>query len=257
VSSHSIDQGAARHLRGVRRGELDLHLLEEWLGGLLEEHGSDIYRMKGVLALAHADERYVFHSVHMVMDGTFEPWAAGEARVSRLVFIGRDLDPAALNAGFNSCLDTPQSRETRRKALRFAVGDTVQCKNSDGVWARAEVKELMYRDSGMSPGLVAPYRVKFLNAGLTGAWGHAEYDHDDYVRKPGSRKQTRGGHSHSHSHHRSHAGGHDHGHAHDENCGHLGGDAHGGEVEQAQHDHQEHGAGWSSLLDKLDAEPKG
>ena len=80
VSSHSINQSAARHLRGgVRSGSLDLHLVEEWIGGLLESRGADIFRMKGVLAIAHAEERYVFHAVHMVMDGNFEDaWAAGE-----------------------------------------------------------------------------------------------------------------------------------------------------------------------------------
>ena len=64
VSSHSIDQGAARHLRGgAKAGELDLQLAQEWLGALLHERGDDIYRMKGVLAIAHAEQRFVFHAV--------------------------------------------------------------------------------------------------------------------------------------------------------------------------------------------------
>ena len=55
--------------------------------------------MKGVLAIAHAKQRFVFHAVHMLMDGTFEaPWADGERRESKLVFIGKNLDPKALNA---------------------------------------------------------------------------------------------------------------------------------------------------------------
>jgi G3E family GTPase len=66
VGSHSIDQGAARHLRQVKTGQLDLQLVQEWIGTLLEEKGVDIYRMKGVLSIAHAKQKFVFHAVHMV-----------------------------------------------------------------------------------------------------------------------------------------------------------------------------------------------
>lgn len=65
ISSHSIDQGAARHLRGVKKGELDLTLTQEWIGGLLNEQGEDIYRMKGVLNIAHAKQRFVFQAVRV------------------------------------------------------------------------------------------------------------------------------------------------------------------------------------------------
>ena len=48
----------------------------------------------------------------------------GEARESKLVFIGKNLDPKALNAGFNSCLDTPELRAEgqSRKSLTKAEG---------------------------------------------------------------------------------------------------------------------------------------
>ncbi len=40
----------------------------------------------------------------MIIDGDLQrPWKADEKRVSRLVFIGRDLDQAALTAGFEAC----------------------------------------------------------------------------------------------------------------------------------------------------------
>ena len=248
VSSHSIDQGAPKHLRGVAKGLLDLHLIEEWLGELLEKRGSDLYRVKGVLALSHAEERYVFHAVHMTMDGFFEPWREGESRESKLVFIGKNLDAATLNAGFSGCLDTPQSREARRKALRFAVGDVVQCKaGGGGPWVRCEVVELMYRDASMSPGLVAPYRVRRVKGGEL---QHVEYDDDEYVRKPGKRGQ---GSTHAHAHDHSHAG-HDHGHVHDENCGHLPGKLRGGGAAAPgtqEHSHQDSDALWSDLLAKV------
>lgn len=228
VRSHSINQGEARHLRGaIRKGELMLHLVEAWLAGLLETHGADIYRMKGVLAIAHAEERYVFHAVHMTMEGTFEePWAEGEPRESKLVFIGRELDPEALDASFNACLDTPQSRQRQLDELRFAVGDRVLCATHDGRWAKAEVVSLMYRDASMSPGLVAPYRVRRLKDGQL---FNVEYDEEECVRKPGAPSASAsrgapGGGSHSHDH--AHAGGHDHGHVHDESCQHGHGEEH-------------------------------
>ena len=69
VSSVSMDQGAPRHLRTVQKGELDLELLQEWIGELLNTRGEDIFRMKGVLAIAHAEKRFVYHAVHMTFNG--------------------------------------------------------------------------------------------------------------------------------------------------------------------------------------------
>ncbi len=40
----------------------------------------------------------------MIVEGNHQrPWKVGETRRSRLVFIGRDLDFAALKAGFEAC----------------------------------------------------------------------------------------------------------------------------------------------------------
>ena len=58
-SQVSLNQSAARHLRTVASGELDLYLTTEWLRDLLEEKGAEIFRVKGVLAVAHAERRCV------------------------------------------------------------------------------------------------------------------------------------------------------------------------------------------------------
>ena len=61
--------------------------------------------MKGVIAFAGEDRRYVFHGVHMMYDGRIErPWPAGAPRTNTLVFIGRKLDRQELEAGFESCV---------------------------------------------------------------------------------------------------------------------------------------------------------
>ncbi len=85
-------------------GDLDLEKFQAWLGDLLANQGPDIFRMKGVLSFAGSKERYVFQGVHMLFDGRMDrPWREGE-RANSLIFIGRNLDREALNAGFNACL---------------------------------------------------------------------------------------------------------------------------------------------------------
>jgi G3E family GTPase len=82
---------------------LDEAKLEAWIGQLLRDRGTDIFRMKGILHVAGRDAQLVFQGVHMIFDGTFgRPWGA-ERRQNRLVFIGRNLDRDELMAGFVAC----------------------------------------------------------------------------------------------------------------------------------------------------------
>ncbi|OKH80532.1 GTP-binding protein [Mycolicibacterium sp.] len=86
-------------------GEVDVEKLNSWLGELLATKGIDIFRSKGILALADQARQYVFQGVHMLFDGTEgRPWRDGEARTNRLVFIGRHLERAELESGFRACL---------------------------------------------------------------------------------------------------------------------------------------------------------
>jgi G3E family GTPase len=86
-------------------GDLDGDRLNTWLGRLLAEQGADIFRSKGILSIAGMDQRYVFQGVHMLLDGQADrPWAEGESRVNKLVFIGRNLDRAGLEQSFRECL---------------------------------------------------------------------------------------------------------------------------------------------------------
>lgn len=85
-------------------GNLDGQRLNAWLGTLLRNSGNDIFRMKGILSIDGADERFVFQGVHMLFDGRPDrPWGS-EPRSNSLVFIGRHLDRAALTAGVRACL---------------------------------------------------------------------------------------------------------------------------------------------------------
>jgi G3E family GTPase len=83
---------------------LDPVKLNQWLDYLLKTRGQDIFRMKGVLNVKGEDRRQVFHGVHMMFDAQPErPWGNAE-RVNSLVFIGRGLDRAELEAGFESAV---------------------------------------------------------------------------------------------------------------------------------------------------------
>ncbi len=85
-------------------GDFDRAKLDAWFGLILREHGTDIFRMKGVLSLRGEPVRYVFQGVHMLLDVMpSRPWGS-EPRESRFVFIGRNLDREILDTGFRACL---------------------------------------------------------------------------------------------------------------------------------------------------------
>ncbi|HSV68933.1 MAG TPA: GTP-binding protein [Methylibium sp.] len=83
----------------------DARRFSDWLQRLVVEQGKDLLRGKGIVELHGHDKRLVFHSVHMTVDSAMDrPWHAGEARLSRLVFIGRNLDEQALHGQLTACL---------------------------------------------------------------------------------------------------------------------------------------------------------
>ncbi len=84
---------------------LDAKKLNSWLSELLQTKGQDIFRMKGILNIKGQANRFVFQGVHMLFEGQPDrAWKSPEERKNQLVFIGRNLDREALNAGFRRCL---------------------------------------------------------------------------------------------------------------------------------------------------------
>ena len=83
---------------------IDGNKISRWLNELLAAKGPDILRAKGIIDVAGEERRLVFQAVHMILEGDFQrPWSDKDTRESRMVFIGRDLDEAALRAGFEAC----------------------------------------------------------------------------------------------------------------------------------------------------------
>lgn len=75
-----------------------------WLNTYTQERGPDLLRLKGILAFPDEPKRFVLQGVHMILEGdTQREWREGEPRVSRLVFIGKNLDRAELEQSFAAC----------------------------------------------------------------------------------------------------------------------------------------------------------
>jgi len=83
---------------------IDPEKFNTWISDLLQAKGQDLLRTKGILAYANDDRRFAFQAVHMIADGDFiGPWKQGDARKSKIVFIGRDLNRPQLRRGFEAC----------------------------------------------------------------------------------------------------------------------------------------------------------
>jgi G3E family GTPase len=76
-----------------------------WVQDLVATDGPAILRSKGILSFKDDPDRFVFQGVHMILDGDHQrPWKEGEARESRIVFIGRDLPEEKIRTGFAACV---------------------------------------------------------------------------------------------------------------------------------------------------------
>jgi G3E family GTPase len=102
---------AGRHSKGLASVALSfVRPLERsrflpWLQRLVTERGAELLRAKGIVAFEGEDRRFVFQAVHMTVDsGLDRAWAQGEARETRLVFIGRGLDAEDLREELGHCL---------------------------------------------------------------------------------------------------------------------------------------------------------
>ena len=87
-----------------RAGEVDPDRFMPWISELTQREGVNILRCKGIVAFPKEPKRFVFQGVHMILDGDLQrEWRADEARESRVVFIGRDLNRKAFEEGFLAC----------------------------------------------------------------------------------------------------------------------------------------------------------
>jgi len=168
--------------------ELNVNKLNAWIGDLMGELGTELFRYKGVLAIKGSREKFVFQGVHMLFsgglasevmagpdmftsDGGYAPdhpgiWKEGEERECRFVFIGKELKQKhaeKLKRDFLQC--------AAEETLRFKVGDKVQA--NVGGFVNAIV--LKTWDEGNC------YRLELQNGRKTNVWGPV--DSPTYVKE--------------------------------------------------------------------------
>jgi G3E family GTPase len=109
---HDHDHGGLKHYHdedmqsfSVKTDKpLDPDKFFPWIQNLVAQEGQKILRCKGILSFRDDPERFVFQGVHMILDGDHQrPWKPDEERVSRAVFIGRDMPEEMIRKGFAEC----------------------------------------------------------------------------------------------------------------------------------------------------------
>ena len=100
----SIDRISSLVLRTDK--PLDIDSLSAFMNELLEDHGKQLLRYKGVLNIAGEDRRLVFQGVLKLSGFDWDTeWAQGEPRESVMVFIADDLPEAKIREGFARLTD--------------------------------------------------------------------------------------------------------------------------------------------------------
>lgn len=79
--------------------------LEDFLGAVVNIYGPRMLRYKGVLNMEGTDRKVIFQGVHQLMGSDLGPvWGEGEAKNSKMVFIGIDLPKDIFLQGLEQCL---------------------------------------------------------------------------------------------------------------------------------------------------------
>ncbi|HEX8545245.1 MAG TPA: GTPase [Pseudomonas sp.] len=98
-AAHSVDRISSLVLRSDK--PLDLDKLSEFMNELLEEHGPQLLRYKGVLSIVNEPRRMVFQGVLKLYGFDWDTeWAEDEKRESVIVFIADELPEEKIREGF-------------------------------------------------------------------------------------------------------------------------------------------------------------
>jgi len=91
----------------VFRSDRPLHpaRFAQFMNAIVRGYGQALLRYKGVLHMAGNPRKVIFQGVHQLMShDAGAPWAEGEKRESRLVFIGLELPQALMLRSLQQCL---------------------------------------------------------------------------------------------------------------------------------------------------------
>mmetsp|Transcript_21066 Transcript_21066/g.67883 ORF Transcript_21066/g.67883 Transcript_21066/m.67883 type:complete len:120 (+) Transcript_21066:867-1226(+) len=107
-------------------GYLDVPKFNLFMAELLQTRAADLYRTKGVLSFAgQGNTKFVFQGVHEQINfGPAQtPWTDDEPRVSKIVFIGRNLERKFLADSITDCL-VKDSKKNDKKQPAPTTTDT-------------------------------------------------------------------------------------------------------------------------------------
>ncbi|XP_046581216.1 COBW domain-containing protein 1-like [Haliotis rubra] len=111
---HHIDK-SVRTVTVEVEGELSQSALEDFMQNLLWEKlvktsqgdVTEILRLKGVVSIQGCSRRVVVQAVHQLYDSQMTtPWEEGESHITRVVFIGRNLDKQVLQDHLTKCVQS-------------------------------------------------------------------------------------------------------------------------------------------------------
>jgi len=93
-------------------GDMKGDLFEEFIGRLVRTKAKDLFRFKAIVAIKSLPHRIVFHGIHHNVQAIpAAAWESNDKRFTKMVFIGRNLDNAALSAEFQKCVYVPPPPE--------------------------------------------------------------------------------------------------------------------------------------------------
>ena len=85
-------------------GDIDPEKFMPWISEFTQKEGPNILRCKGILSFKNEPKRFVFQGVHMILDGDLQrEWKPDETRQSKMVFIGHQLNRAAIEQAVEAC----------------------------------------------------------------------------------------------------------------------------------------------------------
>ena len=102
-AQHTHDDGVTS-IGIYEAGDLDPKRFEKFIDALISRRGNDLFRYKGILSIAGEPRQFVLQGVHMQLASELGRKWGPEARISRMVFIGRNLDRDEITEGFRACL---------------------------------------------------------------------------------------------------------------------------------------------------------
>ncbi|HIG79247.1 MAG TPA: GTP-binding protein [Cycloclasticus sp.] len=84
---------------------LQKELLLDWFSFFIMRYEERLLRFKGILNFKDHDNRTLFQGIHSLFEAKIDrEWLTDELRVSRIVFIGKDLPKEEIRSGIKACI---------------------------------------------------------------------------------------------------------------------------------------------------------